>query len=99
MRYDGDTYYDDTETAYTSRLDSFVILNDAGDTFLVGKEYPRRSIYVNIDTPAGTPGTLQVKYSKSDDTWSNVVGLTDTTDKLKQDGSIGWTLTSFKSTW
>ena len=25
--------------------------------------------------------------------------MTDTTDKLRQDGSIGWVLTSFKSSW
>lgn len=28
-----------------------------------------------------------------------MVGLTDTTDALKQDGSVGWTLTAFKSSW
>lgn len=64
VRYDGDTYYNNTVDAYTSRTDPFVIISDANDTFLVGKEYPRRSIYIDIATPAGTPGTLQVKYSK-----------------------------------
>lgn len=64
-RYDGNTYYNNTVDAYTSRTDPFVIVSDENDTFLVGKEYPRRSIYIDIATPAGTPGTLQVKYSKA----------------------------------
>lgn len=44
-------------------MEAFVIVNDANDTLLVGKEYPRRSIYINIDTPASNPGELQAKYS------------------------------------
>ncbi|MCX6823706.1 MAG: hypothetical protein NT085_01070 [candidate division SR1 bacterium] len=98
-RYDGDTYYDETANAYTSAGDPFVLVNGPGDAFLCGKEYPRRSIYIDIETPAGTPGTLQVKYSKTGGGWGDAVGLTDKTDKFKQDGNIGWTIESMKPTW
>ncbi len=98
-RYDGATYYDYTTEAYISEGTPFVIVSGANDTLLLGKENTRRATYVDIVTPAGTPGTLQVKYSKEGGTRDEVVGLADTTDKLKKDGTISWAMDSFQSTW
>lgn len=39
-----------------------------------------------------------MEYSKTSGR-GGVVGMTDTTDTLRQDGSIGWSLTAFKSSW
>ncbi len=64
-RYDGATYYDNTANAYTSISGSFVLLDGASDKLLLGNEYPRTATYIDIVTPAGTPGTLQVRYSKT----------------------------------
>lgn len=67
LRYDDATssYIDYTADAYLSAGESFVLLSSEDDTLLIGKEYPWRATYIHIDTPAGTPGTLQVKYSKA----------------------------------
>lgn len=63
-RYDGNTYDDYTSKAYTSSSQPFVLLSSSNDTLLIGKLYPRRATYINVVTPAGAPGTLQVRYSK-----------------------------------
>ena len=98
-RYDGNTYYDYTSRAYVSAGDPFVLLSSANDTLLVGKLYPRRSIYLSIATPAGTPGNLQVRYSKEWWLWWDAVWLWDTTNRLRQAGNISWNMDAFKSTW
>ena len=97
-RYDGSTYYDYTSKAYISSSDPFILLSSASDTLLIGKLYPRRATYINVDTPAGTPWALEVKYSKDGWIWWEVVWLSDSTDRLKKAGNISWSLDSFKST-
>lgn len=98
-RYDGNTYYNDTQESYSSAGASFILLNDAGDQLLLGKRAPRRSVYLDIDIPSGTPGTLTVSYSKAGGERGEVVGLDDTTNKLRQDGSISWNRALIAPTW
>ena len=66
MIYDDATqeYIDYTADAYLSAGDAFVILSSADDKIVIGKEYPRRATYIDIETPAGTPGDLVVTYSR-----------------------------------
>ncbi len=98
LRYDGDTYYDLSEAAYSSAGAASVVLSSATDVLLIGKEYPRRATYIAIDTPAGTPGDLEVSYSKSWDERGEVVWLADTTNELREPGNVSWNLAAFKST-
>lgn len=84
-----------------------VILPISGGSYLyIGKKYPWRATNFDITTASAGSLGIVVEYSDNSTGWTTLTtsstsgnALTDTTNRLRQDGTISWNLITFKNLW